>query len=180
MSRKSLRKKVVEILKRNQILEVGDDVFSGRSVPTDHELLPAILVYTKSESVDRFDEAPKSYKRGLQITLEAITTNDTDEKLSDDLDDLAQGIENAMERDGEDLFALVNEYDLISVLYDTEGSGSNPVGKVQLTYLLDYNTDESPDPVHPDLARMQTKYKVNGHTDDDTNEIVEFDIDPLP
>jgi len=177
MDRKSLRKKVIEVLKGAKINKIGDDIFSARSVGSQHENLPLILVYTKGESVDRFDESPKSYERDFGISLEIITTHDTDEQLADEMDDLSQLVEDVMERSiqSDDLFKMVNDYDLTNVAYDTEGDGESPIGKVQLDYNFNYTTDESRVFDGPGLKRIKSTYKVNGQQSDDAQDTITLD-----
>lgn len=180
--RKRIRKKVVEVLKNAVIPGVLDFVFPQRSIPNAQETLPVILVYIKTESVERLDQTPKSYKRVLSVELEIDTTHDDDDKLADDLDDLAQRVEDAME--GTDEFydmthadskkKLINDYELASVLYDTESSGSNPDGSVRMIYNFEYYTDEERPKTLRDLKSMGTQFNANGNEDGKAKDLIEF------
>lgn len=183
--RKRIRHKIVEILKNAKIPEVGDDIFSQRSVPSNHETLPLILVYNKSEDSERFQHDPKTYKRNMQIEIDVQSQHNSDAELADELDDLAQFVEDAIEGAYEDLFnfknvsdneKLINEYNLVTTLYDTEGAGMNPVGSVRLIYDFEYYTDEDRLKPLPDLKTMGTQYNVNGNTDGDAREVSTFEI----
>ena len=174
--RKEIRKTVESVLKRAKIPQVDQDIFSQRSIPTEHETLPIILLYPKTENIDRNDHSPKSYQRVLAMEIEVQTTADNDSILADELDDLAQYVEDAMESSKE-LIELLNELDLKSVVYDTESDGSSPIGSVRLSYDLEYFTDESRD--SDDLVPfkcMNTEYDL----DTEDNEIDAEDLIKLP
>ena len=182
--RKRIRKKVIEILKEARIPNIGESVFSQRSVPTASEDLPVINVYVKSESVERFNQSPKTYKRNLQIELEINTVHNTDDELSDELDDLSQSVEDALEDAVDILFAmkdskgnedLINDYDLLSALYDIEGAAQNPYGSVRMIYDFEYFTDEDRPKILPDLKSIKTTIKVNGREENDATDIAEFE-----
>jgi len=181
--RKRIRHKVVEILKKAQIPSVGESVFSQRSIDTDQEELPAINLYTLSESSERENESPKTYQRNLTLEIEITSTHDNDELLADELDDLAQFVEDVMEG-SDDLYnlthgnskdKLINDYNLINTEYETQGNGSNPIGKVKLSYAFEYYTDEDRPGILKNFERMETQYNVNGSTDSDAKEISEFE-----
>jgi len=180
--RKKIRKAIESHLKRSKILNVGDDIFSRRSIPTEHEALPVILIYPKTEGVDRNDHSPKSYQRILSLELECITTADDDNDLADELDDLAQCVEDSMEefetlQGPKDPNCLLNQLDLNSVVYDTEGEGFSPVGSVKLTYNLEYYTEEgiSDDELVP-FKKMGTDWDL----DNEDDEIDAQDVLKLP
>lgn len=159
--RKRIRKAVEQLLKDSKIPNVGDDIFPYRSIPTEHENLPVILIYPKVENVDRFDECPKSYERILSIEIEIQSTHDTDALLADELDDLSEYVEDAIES-SKDLSEMLNDLDLKSILYETESNGSSPIGSVRLSYDLQYYTDESLRSKDKAVAfkRMETTYKI--------------------
>lgn len=175
--RKKIRKRVEKLLKDAKIPKVGQDVFSQRSVPTEHESLPVILLYPRNESIERNDHSPKTYQRTLNLEIEIQTTHDTDDLLADELDELAQAVEDVME-ESNDLEGLgcVNQLDLISTLYDTEGEGFSPIGSVRLTYAIEYFTEEGL--ADKDLVPFK-KAKTDWHLEDETDEkdaedVIEF------
>ena len=171
MDRKYLRKKIQDLLKTANIDGVGNDVFSMRSIPSSIEELPIILLYPKNEGVSRFDEAPKRYLRSLNIIIELITVDDSDECLSDTLDDLSAAIEAAIEKDV-DLESCVESVELTSVVYDTEGDGQSPVGSAVLNYQIDYITESRDDFTHADFNQADVTWHANDHLDDDTKDII--------
>lgn len=179
--RKRIRKKVVEILKASNI--VGKDVFAQRSVPTDHKSLPVILVYQKNESSELFSTSPKVYERNLLLELEIQTTHDTDDELADEMDDIAQQVEDVLEgtdflynmisdnKDGR----LINEYMLQSSLYTTEGNGESPTGSVKIIYNFQYFTDEDRPRVLDTFKTMLSNFKIDDNINNDAKDVAEFD-----
>ena len=175
MDRKYLRKKIQDLLKKENIDGIGQDVFSMRSIPSSIEHLPIALLYPKNETVSRFDEAPKRYLRSLNMMIEVITTNDDDECLTEDMDDLAMLIEQAIENDTE-IESCVESIELSSVVYDTAGEGDSPIGSVVLNYQIDYITEPRDDFSMADFNNASTTWKVNGQEDDDAQDLI--DINP--
>lgn len=172
--RKKIRKTVERILKAAKIPLVGNDVFSQRSIPTDHDELPVILIYPRTENVERNDESPKSYQRNLSLEIEIQTTANDDSQLADELDDLSQCVEDVIEGSKE-LADLVNDLDLKSTLYDTDSEGSSPIGSVRLNYDLEYYTDEARD--DEDLVpfkRAHTDWHLEGDEEKDAEDDFKF------
>ena len=171
MDRKFLRKKIQDLLKKSNIDGIGQDILSMRSIPSSIEHLPIALIYPKNESVTRFDEAPKRYLRSLNIMIEIITTDDNDECLSEQLDDLSAAVEQAIENDTE-IEAVVESIELTSVVYDSEGDGQSPVGTAVLNYQINYVTEPRPEFTHADFDTADTTWHANGHTDDTTKDTI--------
>jgi hypothetical protein len=171
--RKRIRHKIAEILKTADIPGVGQAVFSQKSIPSDHDELPAILIYQKSESVSRNDESPKVYQRNLSITIEIQSTHDDDLKLTDELDDIAQAVEDIIEG-SDDLMdmthadskeKLLNDFDLTETQIDLDGSGSNPTGSARLTYNFEYYTNEDRPKILHDFKKMESTFSFNKNKD---------------
>lgn len=169
MDRKYLRKKIQDLLKAGNIEGVGKDVFSMRSISSDIEELPIILIYPKNENISRFDESPKRYLRTLTIIIEVISTDNNDEILSDELDRLSSDVENVIEKDLE-IESCVENIELQSVIYDTEGDGQSPVGSATLTYQVDYITEPREDGPLSDFNTAGAEWHANDHSDNDTND----------
>lgn len=164
MDRKSLRKKVMSLLKGAAIGDIGEDVFSQRSIPTDVHSLPVALVYIQDVSVDRLDEAPKRYLENAQVVIEVVTKHNDDEQLADEMDDLSALVELAMEGDLE-LEKELNSMNLVSIFNQTEGDGQSPIGSSKLTYMCEYVREPRPEPVLDDLETIHTEYKINDAED---------------
>jgi hypothetical protein len=166
MNRKSLRKKVVEILQAANIPGVEQDVFPNRSIPSNIDRLPVILVYSKNAPVERRDESPKSYIINQDIVIECITQNSDDEKLSDELDDLSDAVIKAIE---DDFFLEENceEVSLTSLITDTEGEGQSPAGSTKVTFTMAINYYPRLDIVHDDLKELDNNFKINDNQNND-------------
>ena len=164
MNRKYLRKKVVQVLKDAKIPNIDQDVFSQRSVPSDVDSLPVVLVYTKTMQADRLDESPKRYIKDLDVMIEVVTQHDTDECLADEMDDLSMLVEKAIE-DSIDLEKCTEYVNLKTVINDTEGDGQSPIGSSVLTFTIGYVTEPRTDWVLPDLKTINTTYNMNGNED---------------
>ena len=171
MRRKLIRKRVQQVLKDANIPMVEDDVFCRKSVSHDDDELPYINIYPNSENVDRFDEAPKRYRRDFQITCEIVTTHDNDCLLADELDDIANYVEDAIENDSilqgydpyDDDGSHIEDTEAISVQYDQEGNGSSPGGSVRLTFNVSYVHNPVSKRVLSPFNGLDTKWKIGDH-----------------
>ena len=176
MDRKYLRKKIVQVLKDANIVGIGQDVFSQRSVPSDVDSLPIALVYTKTLNADRFDEAPKRYLKDLGVIIEIVTKHDDDEQLADEMDDLSLLVENAIEL-SESLELEVDDVELKSVINRTESDGQSPIGSSILTFIISYITEPREDQTLDDLKTIRTTWQMNGNEDKESvDEIKDLDI----
>lgn len=173
MKRKFLRKRIQEVLKNANIEGVLDDVFCRKSTAHDDGLLPIINIYPNTEGVERFDEAPKRYKRSYQITCEIITTHDNDELLCDEMDDLSSAVEEAIENDpvlqGWEPYDndnnCVEDTESISVQYDSEGNGSTPVGSCRITFMITYIDAPITRKALAPFKGIDTKWELGDHGD---------------
>lgn len=171
-ARKAIRAAMVAALTGKT--SAGDRVFGNRTDPvmdraTDldngHETFPLLLVFSRSERSEVFDESPRRYRRTLELLVEG-TTNVGD--ASDDaLDDLAEEIEIAALVDDQ-LGGLVNDVRLTNTSMVLADSGRKVIGGVTLTLEVDYFTT-APDPTAlglDDLDIMDTQYSLGGAQDD--------------
>lgn len=116
-------------------------VFSSRTRALRDVALPAILVYARSEPIDE-ESYPKSGEDGtilreLRVGIEAVARARDD--LDDELDDLALGVENALEwfevPGFETATIRLSETDI-----DDATDGEAPFGAIRLTYTVRYRT----------------------------------------
>lgn len=173
MDRKSLRKKIQTLLKDADLPGVGKDVLTMTSIPSSIENLPVILLYPKNETIDRFDESPKRYRRSLDIIIEIKTMHDTDELLTDEMDDLTSLVEDIIENDTT-IEKEVEHIELKSVNFDTEGAGQSPIGSVKMTYEIDYITEPRIDPEFDSFDNLNATWKANAHESDDAQDEIDF------
>lgn len=174
MNRKSLRKELVNIIKAANIPGVGQQVFPNRSIPTNIQTLPVVLVYSKNAPVDQRDEAPTSYIINQEMVIECITQHDDDEKLSDELDDLSDAVVKAIE----DSLFLEEECERVILrgfISDTDGEGQSPVGSTKVNYTIPFNYVPRTDMEFPDLKVLENNFKMNDNQDNDAKSIIEFE-----
>lgn len=74
---------------------VAGRVFVNRALPLFDQAFPLILLYTISDDIEKFQEAPQLYKRDLALGIE-IVVGEPDDKTDDALDEVAEQVEAAM------------------------------------------------------------------------------------
>ncbi|MEG1799839.1 MAG: hypothetical protein RR214_06590, partial [Synergistaceae bacterium] len=93
-------------------------------------ILPCILVYTRSESSDIYDESPRSYKKTLTLGIECVA--EKNELLDDTLDVFSAQVESILNEEQylNDLSGrpMAEEVVLRSVENAISGDGDVPTG----------------------------------------------------
>lgn len=135
----------------------------SRTIPTQSENLPSILIYSTTESVRRFDESPKRYGRTLTVNIECLDAGNDDDDMDMRLEVIAERVEALMERD-ETLGGIANDLELVSANYQQEPDGESPMGSIVLQYNVEFyqyaiRTDDT---CLDDLRGVDIDYKV-GH-----------------
>ena len=134
-----IRKAIQELLVAGGT-DAGARVFSGRVDPVFQSQLPAILIYTTEEAVDREDVTKAGVRlRTVQMVVKGVVQASAGaEKGFDDLlDALAEQIETVMDSDpllkqtAETVWFDRTEFSL-------SGEGENLLGVVNLTYSISY------------------------------------------
>jgi DNA-binding NarL/FixJ family response regulator len=130
---------VVAALKAAAIPGVGNNVFPNRvkRLWTDH--LPAILVYTRSESSRPLTVTNRRSARTLQLAIEARAFATA--SLDDDLDDLADAIEAVVDGDDEFGLSFVSKSVLAATELAMDEDNGQPIGGIRLTYEVEYFTN---------------------------------------
>lgn len=165
--RKAIRKAIRNILLNKT--EAKDRVFTNQSTPSWVEDLPVILIYSRSEDNEVFNESPREWKRTVNMAIECIAVapespniGDSDESparlLDDLLDDIADKIELELSRD-DTLNCTADDINLSSTEFDFEGDGQMPVGSVRLIYQVTYYTNV---PANIDLQPEVSDYEQAG------------------
>lgn len=173
MNKKSLRKKLIEILKDADHESIGQDVFGQRSVPTKIDALPVVLIYSKVTSVDQRDEAPKSYLKNVDVVFEIVTQHSDDEALEDEMDDLSEWLIKTIE----DNFYLEENCEYVTLKAendDTEGNGESPAGTARITYAFGLNFNPRQDLVFDDLKELDNNFQMNDNGNNDARDILEL------
>lgn len=137
--RKKIRDYVKDVLKNGGTL-AGENVFTNRRIHIDHDCLAEIVIHTESEAVSLLDQAPKRYKRDLNIVLEIFTKGITEDEQQDKLDLLCWQIENLLAQD-DDWGGNINHVNLTNVRLEFQENGTNPIGACIMTYQAEYLTE---------------------------------------
>lgn len=166
-TRKDIRQKVAAALLAANT-GAGVNVFASRATPISAEQLPAILVYTREETVEVFNEAPRELRRLLSLGIEIAAA--ANEALDDTLDDLAQEVEAVMSEQQTFRDPLTGD-DTISdaVLERAEitlvGEGDRQHGSCVLTYRVTYFTEDVADASGLDaFETAHIEHKIAGST----------------
>lgn len=168
--KRKIKLAIVKLLQEGNTL-AKKSVFVSRAIPSEVEQFPLINVYSISESVDRFDEAPKRYRRRMTILIECLSLGDTDEAVDCALEKLASQVEDLMERD-ETLGGLLNKLELTGTDYQQEPDGASPMGLLSLRYLVEFfSTPSSGEDELSDWNGADVDWKV-GHNNESPGEVV--------
>ena len=124
----------------------GSNVYQSRVYPLENAKLPALIIYTKSETSDPLEMgSQRSVQRNLSLVIEAFAkgTSNTD----DTADTISKEIEVAMANDTTHN-NLAQDSFLESTEIDYNGEGDQPVATLMMTYNIIYITTENA----PDVA----------------------------
>jgi len=127
--------------------DAGDNVHSSRSIVQLQENLPAVHVYTKSETAKEFSRAPRSYIRGISLSVEILTSDSVNSSAADQGDIIAAQVERIIEEQDQDsnstLGCLVEKIELSGVDLEYESDGDSTINAVRLSYNSEYVRDAS-------------------------------------
>lgn len=161
------RKRAIrEYVKRKLVgkTDASDRVFINRVIPTQIEELPVILVYSLGESISRFNEAPKDYKRDFNLRVEIVSAGDQDDDLDERLELIADKVESLLEQD-ETFGDLVSHIELKSTEYTGDHEAQSPVGMLALNYSVIFVTDAISEISLDDFTGTDIKYSVGNLTE---------------
>lgn len=134
--RKSIRDRFVSTLDSNVTL-VSNRVYANRVYPLTDASLPAITVYTGSETSSRYNVGVTDLNRELTVEVDiyvkAISTFD------DDVDAIAVQVEEAIASDFT-VNSLAKGATLVSTEINFSGEAEQPVGIAKLTFSVRYVT----------------------------------------
>lgn len=142
--RQQIREKIGTTL--TGLTTTGSNVFQSRVYPLENSKLPAIIIYTRSESsMPQEMGTNRTLQRDLQLVIEAFAKGSSN--TDDTVDTIAKEIEIAMAND-----TTHNDLALDSFLETTEidynGEGDQPVASLSMVYNITYITTENA----PDVA----------------------------
>lgn len=167
-------KRRIKIAVRDLLLnktEAKEKVKISSSIPLQAESLPALRVYSTNESVSRFNEAPKNYKRNLTLAIECIDCGDDDDNLDMRLEILGEQVETLLELD-ETLGKLVNKLELSGAAYQYEADAQSPIGSLILTYNVEFFTYAQRETVLDEYLSTGVKWEI-GHHDESSNGVTD-------
>lgn len=169
--KRQIKNAVAKLLKGGNTL-AKERVSISRSIPSESAIFPLVNVYSLSETVERFDEAPKRYRRRMTLLVECLSVGDDDNKLDDTLEKLGSQVEALMEKD-ETLGGLLNKLELTSTDYQLEPDGESPMGLLALRYSLEFfTTPYNDEDGLSDLNEVDLDWKV-GHNNETAGEVVD-------
>ena len=132
-TRAEIRKKVCEILVDN--VDVKERVFANRVRPISISQLPLILVYPKSEDYTVLNKVPRIHRVDLSLIIEVVGTANTEELLSELLDELAEQIEDALDN-SDNLGKLVHDINIDTAESGLEGGESQ---RPEFSWIMTFN-----------------------------------------
>ena len=116
----------------------GSNVFQSRVYSLSDDVLPALLVYSVSESSDIDSMGSIGFlTRTLSLSIEGYVKNVSD--YDDVIDDVCKEVEIAMAGD-KTLNGLAQNSYLSGTDINYNGEGEQPVGIVTMNYVIQYRT----------------------------------------
>jgi len=159
----------VTTLLRNNIKKAN--VFSSRLRALNNENLPAILVYTRSESAEKFAEAPRELDRALELLVEIKVAGLYD--CDDVVDTFADRVEDLIHQD-DSFGALVNDVLLSNTDIEFFNEGATPYCVARLTFDVQYFTFTNIFSEPNDLKRIDISLDVNRDNVSEINTRINF------
>lgn len=137
-ARTIIRQAVIALLKGNT--SAGNNVFEARVYPIDDPKLPALLVYTKLETLgEQSMSRPRTQQRELRLSIEVYVK--TRGKVDEDTDALALEIEQLIAADVT-LGGLVKDMVLDTTETQFSDDGERPVAVAVMNYAILYTVKE--------------------------------------
>jgi len=124
----------------------GSNVFESRVYPIENTKLPALVIYTKSETSEPIViGTDRVMSRELSVVVEGYAKATSD--FDDTIDTISKEVEEAIAAD-RTLDGLAKDCYLESTEIEFNGEGEKPLGYVSLTFLTNYYVKEK----NPDVA----------------------------
>jgi hypothetical protein len=142
-ARTIIRQAVIALLKGNT--SAGNNVFEARVYPIDDPKLPALLVYTKLETLgEQSMSRPRTQQRELRLSIEVYVKAQnkmSGRKVDEDTDALALEIEQLIAADVT-LGGLVKDVVLDTTETQFSDDGERPVAVAVMNYAILYTVKE--------------------------------------
>ena len=124
----------------------GANVYESRVYPIENTKLPALVIYTKSETSEPIViGTDRVMSRELSVVVEGYAKATTN--FDDTIDTISKEVEEAIAAD-RTLDGLAKDCYLESTEIEFNGEGEKPLGYVSLTFLTNYYVQET----NPDVA----------------------------
>lgn len=137
-ARTQIRQAVIALLKGNT--SAGNNVLEARVYPIDDPKLPALLVYTKLETLgEQSMSRPRTQQRELRLSIEIYVK--VRGKVDEDTDALALEIEQLIAADVT-LGGLVKDMVLDTTETQFSDDGERPVAVAVMNYAILYTVKE--------------------------------------
>lgn len=124
----------------------GSNVYESRVYPIENSKLPALIIYTKSETSEPIViGTDRVMSRELSVVVEGYAKATSD--FDDTIDTISKEVEQAIAAD-RTLDGKAKDTYLESTEIEFNGEGEKPLGYVSLTFLTNYYVKEN----NPDVA----------------------------
>ena len=124
----------------------GSNVYESRVYPLENASLPALIIYTKSETSEPIViGTQRLMSRELSVVVEGYAKATSN--FDDTIDTISKEVEEAIAAD-RTLDGLAKDCYLESTEIEFNGEGEKPLGYVSLTFLANYYVQET----NPDVA----------------------------
>ena len=124
----------------------GSNVYESRIYPIENSKLPALVIYTKSETSEPIViGTDRVMSRELSVVVEGYAKATSD--FDDTVDTISKEVEEAIAAD-RTLDGKAKDTYLESTEIEFNGEGEKPLGYVSLTFLTNYYVQET----NPDVA----------------------------
>ena len=124
----------------------GSNVYESRVYPLENAKLPALIIYTKSETSEPIViGTDRVMSRELSVVVEGYAKATSD--FDDTIDTISKEVEQAIAAD-RTLDGKAKDTYLESTEIEFNGEGEKPLGYVSLTFLTKYYVKEK----NPDVA----------------------------
>ncbi len=173
--RKLIRQRIAAVLMNNT--GAGKHVYASRALPLwwdeEGDQVPAILVYTREESAEIWQVAPREMKRSLRVAVEIAAK--ANEGLDDTLDDIAHQVERIMS-ENQTLGGACGDILLDRTEITIVGDGEKVHGACLIEFIVTYYTDDvsygvagpgvPPENIVTPFERGNTTWLPEGATED--------------
>lgn len=142
--RQQIREKIGTTL--TGLTTTGSNVYQSRVYPLENINLPALVIYTKSETSEPIVIGTnRVMSRELSVIVEGYVKATSN--FDDTIDTISKEVEQAIAAD-RTLDGLAKDCYLESTEIEYTGEGEKPLGYVSLTFLTNYYVQET----NPDIA----------------------------